>query len=296
MNKQQKLYKVFHLIRLLNTPPAKDVSQLMRHLDLKQTQVYEYLKLLEQIGYPIHTNSMHRKSLQFSTTGRESHILTDDELEYLQGVLNRSGNQSQFAESILHKFDAHLSLIPVADALPQLHASKVIQRIRIGIQAKQRMKIIRYRSLTSHDITDRYIEPLELTLDYRYLIAWDTKKHDQRQFKIDRIEDIELIDDPITTQHIPSPMDIFGLTGDQWYSVKMKLSNTAHHLLVEEFPLSRQYVRKFKDHLLFDGMVRNWKGIGRFVLGLPGEVEVVEPDTFISYLSEKMSRFRALRK
>ena len=26
---------------------------------------------------------------------------------------------------------------------------------------------------------------------------------------------------------------------------------------------------------IFDGMVRNWKGVGRFVLGLPGLVEVL---------------------
>ncbi|MGK0364994.1 MAG: proteasome accessory factor C, partial [Saprospiraceae bacterium] len=137
----------------------------------------------------------------------------------------------------------------------------------------------------------RYIEPMELTEDFRYLIAWDLNKEGQRQFKLERIEDVDLLDERVEKERIASPIDIFGLTGDTWESVRLKLSPTAHHLIIEEFPLSRQYIRKVKNQIIFDGMVRHWKGIGRFCLGLPEEVEVLDPEALREYLNEKIEKF-----
>ena len=59
----KKLYKVFTLIRLLNTPPARDAKQLMRILGVKKTHFYRLKKLLEDLGYKIHTNEQYRMSL-----------------------------------------------------------------------------------------------------------------------------------------------------------------------------------------------------------------------------------------
>jgi hypothetical protein len=86
-------------------------------------------------------------------------------------------------------------------------------------------------------------------------------------------------------------MDIFGLTGDAWYDVKLRLSPTAHYLLIEEFPLAARYIHKRAEVIYFQGIVRHWKGVGRFVLGLLGEIEVLSPTAFQDYLREKIGRF-----
>ena len=297
MADQQKLYKVLQLIRLLNTPPSKDVPALVRRLSASKSRIYEYLALIERVGYKIKTDSNHRKSLELSVSKYGNGVLEPDDLALIQDILQRSGSKNPLAQELLHKLDANLSLIPLADALPQLHASRMIQLIRAGIQQQRRLMLRRYRSLTSNETTDRYIEPMELTEDFRYIIAWDIKKKGQRQFKLERIEDVDLLDEKIAKERIASPMDIFGLTSDdnmghQWHSVKLKLSATAHHLIIEEFPLSRQYIRIVRKQIIFDGMVRHWKGIGRFCLGLPGEVEVLEPDELRMYLNKKMGEHK----
>lgn len=291
MDGQKKLYKILQLIRLLNTPPAKDVPQLTRRLDSSKTRIYEYIQLLEKIGYKIKTDDKHRKSLELSVSKYGNGILEPDELALIQDILQQSGNKNPLVQELLHKLDTNLSLIPLADALPQLHTSRIIQLIRTGINLQRRMMLRSYRSLTGNSTGDRYIEPMELTEDFRYLIAWDLNKEGQRQFKLERIEDVDLLDEPIEKERIASPMDIFGLTGDTWQSVRLKLSPTAHHLIIEEFPLSRQYIRMVKKQIIFDGMVRHWKGIGRFVLGLPGEVEVLEPESLREYLNKKIEKF-----
>lgn len=286
-NDQQKLYTVFQLIRLLSAPPAKDVSQLTRQLGLKKSTVYEYVNLLKRVGYIVETDVQHRKYIDFQAGNNKAGVLSVDELSHLQVILQQMGVQSALSQTIIHKLELNLSLVPLADALPQLHTSRIIQLIRSGINIKHRLILRRYRSLTSNTVEDRHIAPLEITQDYRYLIAWDINKQGQRQFKINRIEDVDLLDEPIITKHVPSPMDIFGLTGDDWLSVRLQLSSTAQHLLIEEFPLSRPYIRTINQQTIFDGMVRNWKGVGRFVLGLPGEIKVLQPQAFIDYLEKR---------
>jgi len=56
----------------------------------------------------------------------------------------------------------------------------------------------------------------------------------QGQFKISRITDIDILDQGVTPNRIASPLDIFGLTGEEWLSVRLELSSLAHNLLVEE--------------------------------------------------------------
>jgi len=291
MAEQQNLFKILTLIRLLNTPPAKDVRQLVRLTGASRTRLYEYLKLLERVGYRIQTDQSKRKAFEFIVPKSGNGVLGTDELSYLQDLLQQFGGNALHAKNILHKFDLNLSLIPLADALPQLHRGRIIQLLRAGINTGSRLLLRKYRSLTSQTVADRRVEPMEITADYRYLIAWDLDKDDQRQFKVDRIEDVDILADKVVPGRIPSPMDIFGLTGDQWKEVRLDLSPTAHHLLLEEYPLSQTYIRKIGTTVYFEGRVRHWKGIGRFILGLPGEITVLDPPELQAYLQEKIKLF-----
>lgn len=295
----QKMYKAFTLIRLLNTPPAKSAKQLMGRLDIQKTQFYRYIKLLRALGYTVEPNDQKRWSLQFidpeaHKKGLSKDELGQDELGYLRDLLQAQITNSPHAETLLHKFDHHLSLAPLADALPQLHRSRIIQMIRFGINGNQQLLLRGYRSLTGNKTSDRRVDPLDLTPDQRYLIAWDLDKDDQRQFKLERITDVDVLDAPITPGRMATRMDIFGLTGQRWWNIKLKLGRNAHHLMIEEFPLSRQFIRKRGEEVFFEGQVLNFKGIGRFTLGFIDEIEVIAPQEFKDYLKEKVSEFLML--
>lgn len=286
----KSVYKVFHLIRLLDPLHPKSVEQLMRLLDVSKSQVYRYLDLLRQLGYPIKTDNKHRKSIQFVRTKHRN--LENEELNFIQRLIQQhnSTKDRHLRESILQKLYKNLSLIPLVDALPGLHRNQILDLIRSAIDLNVCIIIKNYRSMSSGQ-RDRFVEPLEVTEDARYLIAWEKEKQRQGQFKIDRIEAVDLTEEPICSGHIPSPMDLFGLTGEQWFHVRLELSSLAHHLLLEEFPLSRFFVRSSGGRNIFDGQVRNWKGIGRFVLGLPGEIEILHPPEFKDFIEKKIQKF-----
>ena len=286
-----KFYRMMKLIQLLNTPPSKTIKQIVNKLGSNESTIYRDIPELKDLGYPI-KNKAGRYFLEFTFDNKKSkNALETEESLYLQEILQQHANNSNLAKSILHKYDLNLHLIPLADSLPHLHVTQMVQLAMYGIQMGKCLKLVGYKSLTSDNIRDRVIEPLDVTQDRKYLIGWDKELNDQRQFKIIRIHDIEFVEEKVNPKRIASPMDIFGLTGDAWLSVQMELSSLAYNLLVEEFPYSVPFIRTRGDKILFDGIVRNWKGIGRFVLGLPGEIKIVNPDDFKNYLKNRMEAF-----
>jgi predicted DNA-binding transcriptional regulator YafY len=126
MATEQGMYRIFQLIRMLNTRPYKTVKQLEQHLGVSSSQLYRDLQLLERLGYLIDEDDEHRKFLQMPfRKGRQS-VLEPEELFFLQEHLQQTASDSPQAQTILHKFDLNLSMIPLADALPQLHQGRIL--------------------------------------------------------------------------------------------------------------------------------------------------------------------------
>lgn len=292
MTTDKGMFRIFNLIRLLNTQPAKTVRQLSLHLDVSRSQIHRDLNMLERLGYIIETDRGYRKFLQFHLPQGDHASLTPDELFFLQEHLQQTASISPQAQSILHKFDRNLSMIPLAETLPLLHQNRLIQLARTAINRQICIRIKGYRSISSDGISDRLVEPLEVTTDFKYLIAWDLEKDRQRQFKFARIQHLEVTEQPIKPGRVATPIDLFGLTGDKWLEVRLQLSNFAYHLLLEEYPTSLGMIRRKTGGIFFEGQVRNWQGIGRFVLGLPGEIEVLSPPAFKKYLQKKVKNLR----
>lgn len=286
MDSKKKVLAIFRLLRILNSPPALSAKQLQQRLQLSRSSFYRQLEIIKSLGYEVEKDGKDRFSLKFTIQKSGDGLLTLADINLIRDLLEKETNNIH-ATQLYEKLRRNQDLIPIADALPQLHRNHVLQLIRAGINSGQCLELVRYRSLASQTVTNRVIEPLELTEDERYLIGWDIAKDDQRQFKIERIEDVDILSKSINPERVASPMDIFGLTGNEWIEVKLELSKFGHHLLVEEFPLSRHQVRTVKGQVIYEGRVRSFKGIGRFVLGLPGEVRVLEPAGLVEYVRGK---------
>jgi hypothetical protein len=56
---------------------------------------------------------------------------------------------------------------------------------------------------------------------------------------------------------------------------------------LEEFPASEEELKADGASWILKTQVCSWKGIGRFVLGLPGNVEVVDSPEFLHYLKDQ---------
>ncbi|HLT72591.1 MAG TPA: hypothetical protein VKZ75_08050, partial [Cyclobacteriaceae bacterium] len=69
-------------------------------------------------------------------------------------------------------------------------------------------------------------------------------------------------------------------------------------LMREEFPLATPYLEKDETGetraYIFNGPTLNFKGVGRFVMGLADEIRILGPNEFKSYVKEKLKQQRLL--
>lgn len=62
----------------------------------------------------------------------------------------------------------------------------------------------------------------------------------------------------------------------------------AAELLKEEYPLSEEFiVQEEEDKFVFEAEVAGFEGVGRFVMGLCDEIEIVCPDSLKEFIKNK---------
>lgn len=286
MTDQQKLYRVFKLIRLLSQPPYRRVERLAELLGTTSRTVYRYIDLLENLGYSIDKKENGNYFLHFEQHP-DNELFDAEEAGFIQDLLWQASANHPLRDHLLHKLNRQYMLAPMVQSLAKLAVHEHIRKLSTAIDQNCRAMLYNYYAPSSGTLGNRRIEPVEFMQDYTYVWAYDLDKEDYRQFKLDRINEVELLDEPITGDHESHSTDLFGWNGPKWMSVKLRLNPYAHQLLLEEYPDVRPFVRSHKGQALFDGMVRDWRGIGRFILGLPGEVEVVEPEELKVYLRKR---------
>ena len=75
-------------------------------------------------------------------------------------------------------------------------------------------------------------------------------------------------------------------------AIILELSLVAYNLIIEEYPLSEKYIFKVTDNLYrLECEVGNFLGVGRFVLGLPGEIKIITSEALKQYVLERHQLF-----
>ena len=293
MIEQAKLLRVFTLIRLLKNRPGRTLSELAQHLDCSPRTIRRYLELLEEIGYLVDEGNQKRRFI-FEPTPDERPYFSPEETALLHQSLAVVSDQSPLHQSLRRKLFLTSELVPLADELLEINQARVVQELVEALRRGCRVRLLRYQSVHSNSIRDREVEPLSLTDNYAQLHAVDVASGQPRTYKIRRIEAVELLATAVSYAAVQEPLDVFGLAGPAWQLVELRMSARAYRLLLEEYPAARSFVLPgaVPDELSyqFRGEVRSYLGIGRFVLGLPSEVEVVAPAAFRVFLQEKAAR------
>lgn len=214
------------------------------------------------------------------------------ERELLNDLLTNYARFNPLSMGLLRKLNTPDYPIPFASHLKDLGKNRNIDNLRFAIERNMMVWLKPYLSPSKNKpIKDRFVCPLEIIDEHRQVLAWEQSSNREKTFKIDRIGVVELSD-------IASPQrkrkkqktDPFGFSCAKQTMVKLRLSTLAARLMQEEFPLAKPLIQLKKQGHLFHGPVSSFTGIGRFVLGLPGHVTVIENAEFKVYLKELARR------
>lgn len=291
MASQQQLLRIFRLIRLLNTSPYKSVPQLSKILDTTTRSVYRYLDFLQEVGYLVDKDENNRYFIIHQADQQRDQLLDAEEAYFVQDMVQQMAPNHPLSAHILAKLNKIHRQIPAADNLPNIQAFQNVKLLSEAIHSAQRVWLKNYHSASSQKVSDRYVEPIHFDEAYTYLLAFDLNAQENRQFKVDRIGKVEPSSEKITGNHEAVPLDVFGFSGETWLPVRLELSARAYRLLIEDFPGARPFIEKQEKSYYFIGQVRDWRGISRFVLGLPGEVKNISPKELTTFLQKEIQRF-----
>ncbi len=124
----------------------------------------------------------------------------------------------------------------------------------------------------------------------------EIKSKMNKTFRLNRMQRIEEIDAPWIYEHCHRQVftDIFMFSSEEHYNVKLRLGQLAHNLFLEEYPHGAKYLSVIDEkHWLLDIEVCDFRGLGRFVLGLYSDIDILENDAFKEYIRQTLAAYLA---
>lgn len=262
-------------------------------LESTERTLYRYFNLLEELGFDLRRDEFNRIYIHTDHIGSTS-AFSRDEIVFLKKLLQSAGKNVKLKDSIISKLlvnsDVHIGTKLALHA----HLGKIVDLVSHGIDSKRQVILRKYHSLNSNNVSDRAVEPVAFTENYRSLIAFEIASKKNKIFNIDRITSVEITRHPFRNgkHHRIDDMDVFGFTrSDAEFPIELELSLRAAVLLKEEFPLTINSIRlvESKGYYVFKATIFDLKPVARFILGLSQEINIIKGTELSEYLTEKMS-------
>ena len=156
-----------------------------------------------------------------------------------------------------------------------------------AMESKRQVVLHGYSSSSSGEIKDRTVEPFAFAAGQKTVWCYEASSKANKVFKVDRISNVEIKAErwEYETHHRQGKMDIFRMTGDSPINVKLQLSLMAKNILVEEYPdAEKDLIPTDDDNIwILDTQVYRMEGLGRFYMGLAGEIQIIEAEGLKEY-------------
>jgi proteasome accessory factor C len=275
MHNQNRILRVFKLITLLKTFPAKTIKRLSQSLEISERSCYRYMDLLTELGFEVGKDD-HNKF--FLKADQIVEPFTKEESHLIHEVLTVSVKNNPLVASIKAKLPSLEESNILANNIVNGHLSKLVSQINESILNKTQINIIKYQSASSESITDRLVEPIGFTSNYQYLCAFEVESKQNKYFKLERMGSIENLEEiaKFKEQHKLLNPDVFGFndSGEKFH-LKLKMSMRAMLWLKDDYPETTPFINEGSDGIwLLDVEVNNMDPVNRILRSMPGEVSI----------------------
>ena len=296
MADQAKFQKMLEVLLMLDCKYGRTIQEISERFDISQRTVYRYFDTFKQVGFVIESNNGYFKINKEESTSEDiSQLLhfTEEEAFILSKAIHTIEDGSEMKEKLVKKLYSLYDFDRVIYAITKKEETENIYNLIQAIKQQKQVVLKEYKSGHGKDIRDRIVEPIDFTINYLGVWCYDTQDQSNKIFKTARIKEVVIMEDgwQFKPDHHKGMTDIFRMQSFEPIAIQLKLTMLACNLLMEEFPLSEKYIKQVDENTyLLTTEVGNFLGVGRFVLGLPDEIQVMYPQAFKDYLNEKMRK------
>jgi predicted DNA-binding transcriptional regulator YafY len=293
---QPKYERMVSLMLLLAGNHCYTVKQIARKFDVSDTTIYRYIDTFREGGMVItEYEDIYRidgRSPFFRDISELVHF-TLPEAHVLKSVLDGLDDTNVLKQFLKTKLFAGHNFKLLADIVVIHKDARNVNRLVEAISLHKQVKLCNYASAHSNSVRDRLVEPFQVETNYIQVWCYEPESGQNKLFKLARIGEVEVKEDDwqYENEHKAGFTDIFRIHGHNKRQVQLKLDTRAAHLLMEEYPLASTYMRPLDEKgclWLLDTPVCSLEGVGRFVMGLINEIEVIGPKELKFFLKHRM--------
>jgi predicted DNA-binding transcriptional regulator YafY len=294
--RHDKLERELNLILMLTENHNWTVEDICRKQDISRRNFYYYLDFFRLAGFKVeHKKPYYRikKDSPFFKKLDEIVHFTEDEAITLRRILDKTGDQSIQVQRLRQKLDRlyDLEILDSVELQEQLahNVTTLYEAIKTGVC----VTIKGYASPHSNTVSDRVVEPFLLMNGNREVRCYELSSGMNKTFKLSRMQDVELMDIIWEHQNKHRQMftDVFMFSGEQQWTVTLLMGRLAVSVLREEYPKAERFIEEQADGCWRAELpVCSFVGIGRFVIGLFEDIQVLGCDEFKDFLKIKINK------
>ncbi len=295
---QPKIERLLRLMKLMTGNVNYTVNDLAERIGTTYRSVYRYIDTFKDAGFVVQNlgggvYKLGKESRHFKDISQLVHF-TDEEAHIVNQLIEALDDTNMLKQNLRRKLTSIYDCTSMAQSIVRGRNAQNVNALLEAMTQRRQVVLRDYASSNTGVVRDRVVEPFGFTTNYVQVWCYEVDSGLNKIFKTSRIGSVDILDD--TWQHAESHeqgyIDIFRMTGFEQHRVCIRLGMMAHNLLLEEYPLAERDIIQQGDSWLLDTKVCNYRGVGRFVLGLMDDVVVLENEEFKEYLRTKLLEAR----
>lgn len=294
---QPKIERMLRLMKILTANTLYTVDEIAERLSMSRRTIYRYIDTFREAGFVIKKSGNHirldKESPHFKDISQLVHF-TEEEAVILKRAIENIDDTNLLKQNLKRKLYSVYDNKILADTIVRGSNSNNVHALIEAIEEHRQVELVGYRSSHGSAVRDRHVEPFAFTTNYVQVWCYDIESGSCKLFKLSRIESVRVLDAEWqhAAEHEKAQIDIFRMNGKEPKSVKLELGILAHNLILEEFPLSENYLTQIgKDRWLLQTEVRNYAGVARFVIGLMDDIKIVDTPELEQYLADYVAKY-----
>lgn len=294
---QPKVERMLRLMKLMAGNTSLSVDDLAQRLDTNCRSIYRYIDTFKEAGFVVRKMApgvYQLVSMDSRMTDLSKVVyFSDEEAAIVGGLIEGLDNTNSLKRNLHRKLASIYESAPVTDFTGKSANAQNVRELSDAIRRRRQAVLHSYKSSHSGVARDRKVEPFEFTTNYIHVWCYDLEDGKCKMFGVSRIAEVEVLDDfwDHIAEHHTEPVDIFRMPGRNRTHVALKLGTMSKNLLLEEYPLAEKQLRQQDGGWILETDVFSMKGVGRFVIGLADDIEVLDSPELAAYIKEFSAKY-----
>ena len=284
--------RLFKIIYYLLDKGQATAPELAEKLEVSARTIYRDIDALSGAGIPIYAEAGRNGGIHLMKGFvLDKAILSEDEKhEILTALQSIQAAQSSDSSQTLQKLSAIFNLSSEnwleVDFSRWGNSGSDNETFELLKSAIIRCKCVRIRYAGSYEvISERIVQPCKLSYKAKawYLKAFCTKKQDWRIFKLNRILDLEILDESFPRRDSPKPLDS---SEEEYHQIVLRFPKETAYRVYDEFDKT-QVRRQENGDLIASAKMPEDAWLTGFLLSFGTQVEILSPDYLKEILAEQ---------